>query len=110
MSSYLGKATAVAKAALPIPNSAWVIFECLNNKQKHGCQCLRFLPCAQVLMNAIVHGGFTDAVGESALTVDSRRKIPCRIVESNLPQRRAGPTIYQLSYIPLHLLSLTCTY
>ena len=30
---------------------------------------------------------------ESALKVDSRRKIPCRTLESNLPQRRAGPTI-----------------
>ena len=27
---YLGKATAVARAALPIPDSAWVIFECPN--------------------------------------------------------------------------------
>ena len=32
--------------------------------------------------------------------VDSGRKIPRRTGESNLPQRRAGPTLYQLSYIP----------
>ena len=43
--------------------------------------------------------GCTDTVRESALKVDSGRKIPCRTGESNLPQRRAGPTLYQLSYI-----------
>ena len=44
--------------------------------------------------------GCTDTVRVSALKDDSRRKIPCRTEESNLPQRRAGPTLYQLSYIP----------
>ena len=43
----------------------------------------------------------TDTVKESALKVDSGRKIPCRTGESNLPQRHAGPTLYQLSYTPL---------
>ena len=28
------------------------------------------------------------------------KKIPCCTGESNLPQRRVGPTLYQLSYIP----------
>ena len=52
-------------------------------------------------MHAIAHGGCTDThVRESALKVDSGRKIPCRTGESNLRQRRAGPTLYQLSYIP----------
>ena len=37
--------------------------------------------------------GCTDTVRESALKVGSGRKIPCRTRESNLPQRRAGPTI-----------------
>ena len=41
----------------------------------------------------------TDTVRESALIVDSGRKIPCHIEESSLRQRRAGPTLYQLSYI-----------
>ena len=45
-------------------------------------------------------GGCTDTVRDSALKVDSGRKIPCCTEESNLPQRRAGPTIYQLSCIP----------
>ena len=36
---------------------------------------------------------------ESALKVDFGRKIPHRTGESNLPQRRAGSMLYQLSYI-----------
>ena len=47
----------------------------------------------------------TDTVRESALKVDSWRKIPCRIEELNRCQRHAGPALYQLSYIPL--LTLT---
>ena len=46
------------------------------------------------------HEGCTNTMRKSALKVDSGRKIPCRTGESNLPQRRAGPTLYQLSYIP----------
>ena len=51
-------------------------------------------------MHAIAHEGCADTVRESALNVDSGRKIPCRTGESNLRQWRAGPTLYQLSYIP----------
>ena len=43
----------------------------------------------------------TDTVRESVLKLDSGRKIPCRTGESNLPQQRAGPKAYQLSYIPI---------
>ena len=43
----------------------------------------------------------TVTVRESALKVDSERKIPFRTGESNLRQPRAGPTLYQLSYIPI---------
>ena len=46
-------------------------------------------------------------VTESALKVDSERKIPCRTGESNLRQRRAGTTLYQLSYIPVSYTHLT---
>ena len=45
--------------------------------------------------------GCTDTVREPTLTVDSGTEIPCRTGESNLPQRRAGPTLDQLIYIPL---------
>ena len=41
--------------------------------------------------------GCTYTVWESALKVDSGRKIPCRTGESNLRQRRACSTLYQLS-------------
>ena len=44
--------------------------------------------------------GCADTERESALKVDSGRKIPCRTGESNLRQRRAGPTLCKLSYIP----------
>ena len=57
-------------------------------------------------MHAIAHEDCTDAVRQPALKVDSGRKIPCRTGESNLPQRRAGPTLYQLSYIPTPKLKL----
>ena len=44
--------------------------------------------------------GCTDTARESALKVDSRRKIACRTSESNLRQQRADPMLNQLSYIP----------
>ena len=44
----------------------------------------------------------TDTVRESALKVDSGRKIPCRTGESNLRRRRASAMLYQVSYIPTH--------
>ena len=53
-------------------------------------------------MHANAHGVCTDTVRESALKLDSGRKIPCRTGESNLRQRCAGPMLYQLSYIPTH--------
>ena len=45
--------------------------------------------------------GCADTVRESKLKVGSARKIPCRLGESNLRQRCAGPMFYQLSYIHL---------
>ena len=59
------------------------------------------LTCAQMFMHRIAHEGCSDTVRESALKVDSGRKIPCRTEQSNLPQRRAGPALYQLSYTPV---------
>ena len=63
------------------------------------------LTCAQMLMHAIAHGGVRAHVKESALKVDFERKITCRTEESNLRQRRDGPTLYQLSYIPIPSLT-----
>ena len=45
------------------------------------------LACAQMLMHAIAHGGVRTHVRQSALKVDSGRKIPCRTREPNLRQR-----------------------
>ena len=52
-------------------------------------------------MHMIVHRGCTDTVRESVPKADcGETKIPCSTGESNLRQRRAGPMLYQLSYIP----------
>ena len=48
--------------------------------------------------------GCTDTVRESALQVDSGRKISCRTGKLNLRRRRTGPMFYQLSYIPTFLI------
>ena len=48
--------------------------------------------------------GHTDIVRESALQVDSGRKISCRTGKLNLRRRRTGPMFYQLSYIPTFLI------
>ena len=58
--SYLGKATAAARAALPIANSVCGI---LGSKQS---QCLGSLTCTQMLMYVIAHGGCMDTIRESA--------------------------------------------
>ena len=47
--------------------------------------------------------GCTGTVRESALKVDSGRKIPRCTGGSNLRQRRAGPTFYQVSYAPSYV-------
>ena len=47
-----------------------------------------------------------DTVGQSALKVAPRRKIPCRTGKSNLRQRRVGPPLYQLSYIPTEMYAV----
>ena len=49
--------------------------------------------------------GCMDTIRESALKVDCGRKIPCCTRESNLCQQHAGSTLYQLSYIFIHIRS-----
>ena len=51
------------------------------------------LTCALTLIHAIAHGGVRTHVRESALKVDSGRKIHCRSGESNQHQRRDGPML-----------------
>ena len=57
-------------------------------------------------MHVIAHGGCVDTVRESALEVDSGRKIPCSTCDSNMCQYCAWPfsgTLYQLSCSLPHL-------
>ena len=98
--SYLGKSTAAARWALPIPASVRSMF------MWYGCQCLGFLTCTQMLMHVTTNGGYVNTVRESALKVDWGRKNPCDIRELNLYQYCAmlfGLTLYQLSCpAPVH--------
>ena len=52
--------------------------------------------------------GCTDTVRESALKTDSGKKIPSCTGDSNLRQQRAGPMLYQLSYIPNRAAGSPC--
>ena len=80
-SSYLGKATAAARAAPPIPNSACGI---LVRPNKTWLPVLGIFNVHTMLMRAIAQEGCRDTVRESALKVSPGRKIPCRTGESNL--------------------------
>ena len=71
-----GYGTAAARAALPIRISVCSIFVCPNSGM--AASVLGFLTCAQKLLQTIAHGGCTDTVRESALKVDTGKKIPCR--------------------------------
>ena len=54
-------------------------------------------------MHGIAHGGGGGSERiplEFSLKANSGRKIPRHTGELNLRQRRAGPVLYQLSYIP----------
>ena len=51
-------------------------------------------------MHAIAHGGVRTHGTESALKVDSGRKISCHTGESNLRQRHGGPVLYQWATSP----------
>ena len=51
----------------------------------------------------IAHEGVWTHVRESAQQVGSGSKIPCHTWESNLRKGRHSPTLYQLSFIPIHL-------
>ena len=77
-----------------------MLAECLSVSISHQILTwtMGFLTCAQMLMRAVAHEGCRDTYRESALKVDSGRKIPCLTGESNLPQRHDGPMLYQLSY------------
>ena len=58
------------------------------------------LTCAQMLMHATAHKGLWTHVRESALKVDSGRKIPCCTAESNLHQQHDGPMLWPTELNP----------
>ena len=74
----------------------WV-FLCFHNPPNSDVDC-RILNMRTEFNACNCTRGCADTVRESALKVDSGRKIPCRTGESNLRQRHADPTLYQLSY------------
>ena len=68
------------------------------------------LTWAQMLSACDCTQGCTDNVRDSAFEADPGRKVPCHTGESNLPQRRAGPLLYQLSHIPTPTSRTTMTF
>ena len=96
--SFPRRKPAATESRFPTFCACWV-FQCFHNPSNSDWTT-GTLTCAQVLIHAIAHGGVWTHVRECALKVDSGRKIPCRTGKSNLRQRRDGPTLYQLSYIP----------
>ena len=97
-----GKLAVTASRYATYGGACWV-FWCFHNPPNSDMDYGIFNVCTDFNACACTRG-CTDTVRESALEVDCGRKIPCRTRESTLPQRCAGPTFYQLSYIP------TCTH
>ena len=89
---------AATESRYPNCNACWV-FQCFHNSPNSNMDYAIFNVCTNVNARDCTWG-CADTVRESALKVDSERKFPCRNGESNLRQRRAGPTLCQLSYIP----------
>ena len=101
-SPYLGKAQQLQEQLYPFL-SVCAVFSCV--------QTMVWLPvfgifnvCAQMimLMHAIAHGGCTETVRESALEVDSGRKIPCCTGDSN--PREYCARAFQSDALPTELL------
>ena len=78
-------------------HACWV-FQCLHNPPNSDMDFGIFNVRTDVNSYDCTRG-CTDTVEESALKVDSGRKIPCGTGESNRRRQRAGPMLYQLSYI-----------
>ena len=81
------------------------------SRHRHGCQRLGFLTCAQMLMHVIAHGGCSDTERESALDVDSGRKMLCCAGDSTPFQYCTwlfSQTLYQWSYAPTGVIIKAC--
>ena len=95
---------AATESCYPTYGACWV-FLCFNNPPNSDMNHRIFNMHTDVNASDCAWG-CTDTVRESAL-----RKIPRRTGESNLRRQRAGPMLYQLSYIPTPTLFMTysCT-
>ena len=82
----------------PAYGACWV-FQCFYNPPNSDMVFRVFNVRTDVNACYCTRGDVRTHVRESALKVDSGRKIPCRTGESNLRQRGDGPMLYQLSYI-----------
>ena len=88
---------AATESRYPTYGACWVL-QCFHNPPNSDMVYGIFN--ARTDVNACdCAGRCTDIVRESALKVDSERKIPYRTGKSNLGQRRADPTLCQLSYL-----------
>ena len=91
-----GEPAAMSHATQPAVH-AWS-FLCFHNPPNSDMDYQIFNICKDV--NAcLCTWGCMDTVKESALKVDSGRKIPCRTGGLNLHQWHASSTLYQLSHI-----------
>ena len=88
--------------------ACWV-FKCFHNLPNSDMVFRIFNLCTNVNACGCTQG-CTDTVRESAPKAASGRKISCHTGEPNLPQRRAGTTLYQLSYIPNPICSIQFRY
>ena len=82
----------------PTYGVCWV-FSCFHNPPKSDMDYGIFYMRTGVNVCNCTRG-CTDTVRESALKVDSGRKIPCHTGESHLCWQHASPMLYQLSDIP----------
>ena len=88
------------QSCYPTYGACWV-FLCFNNPLNFDMDYRIFNVRTDVNTCNCTWGCMDTRKRESALKVDSGRKIPRRTGESNLRWWRAGPTLYQLSYIPV---------
>ena len=75
--------TTAARAALPFPTSVCGIVGCRNGGMADRVWVFDICCVYHMLMDVIGHGHRTNTIRESALKVDSGKKVPCGIREWN---------------------------
>ena len=93
-----GEKLAATESRYPTYGACWVFYYFHNRPNSDMDYGIFNVHTDVIACNCTLE--YTHTVRESALKVDSGRKIPCRTGESNLRRRSAGPVLYQLSYIP----------